>query len=60
MLGNALFVYDVDVACDVVFVFDMIGVHVITFFQAALLLLILVSHVPPTKTFPRWWKEEQV
>ena len=25
ILGNALFVYDVDVACDVVFVFDMIG-----------------------------------
>jgi hypothetical protein len=55
MLGNALFVYDVDVACDVVFVFDMIGVHVITFFQAALHLLILVPRVPPTTTFPRWW-----
>ena len=41
VLGNALFVYHVDVACDVVFVCDMIGVHVIPFFQAALHLLIL-------------------
>ena len=35
VLGNALFVYHVDIACDVMFAFDMIGVHVITFFQAA-------------------------
>jgi len=54
VLGNALFVYHVDVACDVVFVCDMIGVHVIPFFQAALHLLILFL-VPPTDPFQRWW-----
>ena len=52
VLGNALFVYHVDVACDVLFVFDMIGVHVIPFFQTALHLLILFL-VPPTDTFQR-------
>jgi hypothetical protein len=54
VLGNALFVYHVDVACDVLFVFDMIGVHVIPFFQVALHLLIQFL-VASTDTFQRWW-----
>jgi hypothetical protein len=49
VLGNALFVYHVDVACDVMFVFDMIGVHVISCFQAALLLLAPAISCSPFK-----------
>ena len=57
--GKALFVYHVDIACDVMFVLDMIGVHVLPLFQAALHLLILVPHVPPTNTF-QWWRNRKI
>jgi len=57
--GKALFVYHVDIACDVMFVFDMIGVHVLPLFQAELHLLILDPHVPPTNTF-QWWRNRKI
>ena len=57
--GKALFVYHVDIACDVMFVLDMIGVNVLPLFQAALHLLILVPHVPPTNTF-QWWRNRKI